>query len=231
MLSRFKGDYSRGTDWILDLLTSHGTRNYNDITDVHTFHIATAPFKPFSSLLCLPAVPGYRLLTVDILQLPTFRSSCHSRPCRTLVNSLSTDNCQLRNPQSNSLLQLPIISLPSLLNYLCRALLSTAILNWLSQLLSAGLGSSLYSLGTDASEDTVFSVIAQQYLDCCLRIRCRGNVFTKSLPSNECLLWLHYSGFQASCHDIINYKTGLDYKDIVILFQVSRRRINSLKNY
>jgi hypothetical protein len=36
----------------------------------------------------------------------------------------------------------------------------------------------------------------------CLRIRCRGNVFTKSLPSNEHVFWLHYSGYWASCHNI-----------------------------
>jgi hypothetical protein len=32
--------------------------------------------------------------------------------------------------------------------------------------------------------------------------RCRGNVFTEQLPSNGCLLWLHYCGFQESCHNI-----------------------------
>jgi hypothetical protein len=32
----------------------------------------------------------------------------------------------------------------------------------------------------------------------CVRIRCRGNVFTEPLPSNDNLFWLHYSGFQAS---------------------------------
>jgi hypothetical protein len=39
-------------------------------------------------------------------------------------------------------------------------------------------------------------------LDCCLRIRCRRNVFTDSLPSNKRLFWLHYSGFWVSCHNI-----------------------------
>jgi hypothetical protein len=33
--------------------------------------------------------------------------------------------------------------------------------------------------------------------------RSRGNVFTEQLPSKERLLWLHYSGLQASCHNII----------------------------
>jgi hypothetical protein len=54
---------------------------------------------------------------------------------------------------------------------------------------SAGLGSSLYSLGADPTENTVSIVIAQQYFNCCLRIRCRGNLFTES-----CLAMKVYSG-------------------------------------
>jgi hypothetical protein len=37
-----------------------------------------------------------------------------------------------------------------------------------------------------------------------LLLRFRGNLFTESLPSNGRLLWLYYSGFRASCHNIIN---------------------------
>jgi hypothetical protein len=62
-----------------------------------------------------------------------------------------------------------------------------------------------YSLGAYATENTVSIVIAQKYLDWCLRNRCRGKLFTESLPSNENLLWLCYSGFQASCHNTNNY--------------------------
>jgi hypothetical protein len=40
-------------------------------------------------------------------------------------------------------------------------------------------------------------------LDCCLRIRCRWNVFTESLPSNEHLFWLDCFCCRASCHSII----------------------------
>jgi hypothetical protein len=49
-------------------------------------------------------------------------------------------------------------------------------------------------------ERSVYSAVAQQrkLFDCCLRIRCGGNVFTLSLPSNERLSWLHYSCFR--CH-------------------------------
>jgi hypothetical protein len=35
-------------------------------------------------------------------------------------------------------------------------------------------------------------------------ILCHGNVLTKPLPSNWLPLWFHYSGFQASCHNILS---------------------------
>jgi hypothetical protein len=48
-----------------------------------------------------------------------------------------------------------------------------------------------------------YSAVAQQrkFLDCCLRICCRRNVFIESLPSNDRLFWLYYSGFRARCHN------------------------------
>jgi hypothetical protein len=48
-----------------------------------------------------------------------------------------------------------------------------------------------YSLRADPTENTVSTVTAQQYFNCCLFIRCYRNLFTESLPSNECLIWLH----------------------------------------
>jgi hypothetical protein len=74
-----------------------------------------------------------------------------------------------------------ITFLPSVLNH------STAILRDYLSSNSAGLGSSLYSFGEDLTENTVSIVIAQHH-DCCFLIRCRGNLFTESLPSNERLL-------------------------------------------
>jgi hypothetical protein len=51
--------------------------------------------------------------------------------------------------------------------------------------------SSLYSLGGgDPTENTVSIVITQQNLDCCLLIRCRGNLITESLSSSERLFWI-----------------------------------------
>jgi hypothetical protein len=37
-----------------------------------------------------------------------------------------------------------------------------------------------------------------------LQIRCHGYVFTESLSSNNRLFWLRYSGFRASCHNILS---------------------------
>jgi hypothetical protein len=52
----------------------------------------------------------------------------------------------------------------------------------------AGFISSLCRVKSDLPENAVSIVIAQQYFHCCLRIRCRGKLFTESLPSNERLL-------------------------------------------
>jgi hypothetical protein len=45
-----------------------------------------------------------------------------------------------------------------------------------------------------------------------LHVYCHGNVFPESLPSNDHLFWLHYSSFQASCHNII-VNTGIECSD------------------
>jgi hypothetical protein len=43
---------------------------------------------------------------------------------------------------------------------------------------------------------------SQQFLYCCLRIRCRGNLFTEPLPSSGRLLLLYYYGLRVSCQNI-----------------------------
>jgi hypothetical protein len=58
-------------------------------------------------------------------------------------------------------------------------------------------------------KNIVSIAIAQKYLACCLPIRCCGNLFTNSLTSNEHLLGLRYSGFQALCHNIVTDLTKL----------------------
>jgi hypothetical protein len=57
------------------------------------------------------------------------------------------------------------------------------------------LRSSLYSLKADTQK--ISSLNNSSIVG-----RCRGKVFTKHFPSNGRLLWLHYSGFQVSCHNI-----------------------------
>jgi hypothetical protein len=86
-------DYRRGMNWILDLLEQPGTTsNYSTIADLHTLRITTAPTKPFQASCVLTSCSWQRLLTVEILQIPALRFSCHSRQCRTLVNSLNPRN-------------------------------------------------------------------------------------------------------------------------------------------
>jgi hypothetical protein len=77
-------------------------------------------------------------------------------------------------------LRLPIPEIPSIIPQL---LLNFLILNWNR---SACLGSSLYPQKTLSLNNS--SIVG----------RCCGNVFTKQLPRNVRLLWLHYSGLQES---------------------------------
>jgi hypothetical protein len=58
--------------------------------------------------------------------------------------------------------------------------------------------------------------IATKLHDCCLRIRCRWNVFTESLPSNERLFLIHYSGFRASRHSINRQHVNAHYITSII---------------
>jgi hypothetical protein len=69
-------DYRRGMDWILELLTT--TRNLQVITApplTSTLYSSLQhPLSLFKSAVSSRAVPWQRLLTVEILQLPTLRS-------------------------------------------------------------------------------------------------------------------------------------------------------------
>jgi hypothetical protein len=109
-----------------------------------------------------------------------------------------------------------ILQLPALRSFLRRLSFRTACqlfsqLNWTAISSQPPLQS---STGHSTTKPKLSSFITnlhgpnrkhrfQQYLYCCLRIRCSGNVFTEPLPSNERLLWLHYSGLQASCHNMM----------------------------
>jgi hypothetical protein len=45
----------------------------------------------------------------------------------------------------------------------------------------------------------------QRFLNCCVRIRCRGNVLTETFPSKGNFFQLWTSGFQAVCHNKAKY--------------------------
>jgi hypothetical protein len=92
ILSRFMGDYRRGMDSWMDLLTTY--KHHPELQGITAPSLISKLYISPQQLLSLfqpavssPAVSWQRLLTVEILQLHVLRSSCHSHPCRTLVNS------------------------------------------------------------------------------------------------------------------------------------------------
>jgi hypothetical protein len=107
-------------------------------------------------------------------------------------------------------LRLPTLSVLSQVHILAGWHLETRLDS--TRLDSIQLNSSLYPFRPDHAENTasllvgrrVYSAVTYQLklLDFCLRIRCSGDVFTESLPTNERLFWLRYSDFRASCQNI-----------------------------
>jgi hypothetical protein len=76
-------------DLQMDLLTNiyHSELRVLTLSFIFTLHRSPQHLLSiFQSAMSSSAVPRQRLLTVEILQLHALRSSCHSRPCRTLVN-------------------------------------------------------------------------------------------------------------------------------------------------
>jgi hypothetical protein len=67
--------------------------------------------------------------------------------------------------------------------------------------------SPVYRLGTDRIENTTSnsSIVACVSVAAIRWFGCRGNVFTQPLRCNARLLWLHYSGFEPSCHNVYIY--------------------------
>jgi hypothetical protein len=200
-------------DWILDLLTTctHHSELHviTELPPISTLYKSLGHAKSSQSPL---VVSLQRLLTLEIFQLPAFRSFCHSCPCRTLVKSL---NWQMPTPklstQFSAATATYLVAISSRLPSTVDAQLTLSIiLSWPGVLVMR-----VYSPEGHPTENAVFVVIAQQYSSCCLRIRCRRGVFTEPLPGNECLLWLHYSGFQVSCHNIFSTK---NYNSQIICF-------------
>jgi hypothetical protein len=107
-----------------------------------------------------------------------------------------------------------ILQFPELRSFLRRPSFRTACqlfpqLNWIDISSQSSLQSSTALSTTKPQLSSFITTLHgpnrkhrfQQFLYCCLRIRCRGNLFTNPLPSNE-RLWFHYSGLQESCHSI-----------------------------
>jgi hypothetical protein len=156
----------RGLDWILDLLTTlqHDSelQAITALPLISTIHSSQHPLSLFQPDVPTTAVPWQRLLTVDILQLPTPRFSCHSRPCRTL--------CQLPNLLSLRCraqlhCQPSTDSLPSLLNYPCRAQLHSALpnLNYSFITTRHGPNRPLLLLEYSLRRERVYRAAAQQW--------------------------------------------------------------------
>jgi hypothetical protein len=57
-------------------------------------------------------------------------------------------------------------------------------------------GNSLYGFGSNRIEKTLF----QQFLCCCMFIRCRGKLFIESLPDSGCLRRSSYHNTMKYCH-------------------------------
>jgi hypothetical protein len=81
--------YGLVNGYIDDLYIRHvSTSNCRATANLHNSQITTSPSKFFQPAVSSPAFPQQRLLTVEILQLHTIRSSLNSLPCRTIFNSL-----------------------------------------------------------------------------------------------------------------------------------------------
>jgi hypothetical protein len=109
--SRFRCDYRWGLNWWMNLLTTYAHHSELQVIIVLLLvstlcRLLAHTMSPQSSL----GISWQRLLTMEILQFPMLRASCHSCPCRTLIN--------YKLNYSTTLLSLP-----------CRAQL-TAALNW-----------------------------------------------------------------------------------------------------
>jgi hypothetical protein len=94
------------------LYTPIGTKSiYSAVANLHNSQITAAQAKPFfQPPVSSPAVPWQRLLTVEILQLHALRSSCHSRPCRTLVNCQLNYSAISPHPPLQSSTELPTLN-------------------------------------------------------------------------------------------------------------------------
>jgi hypothetical protein len=83
----FVCDCRGGLVWRMDLLTTY-TYHW-ELQVITTLSLISTIYKTPAHAECCPhqPCPGNGLLTAEILQLSVLRSSCHSCPCRTQLNS------------------------------------------------------------------------------------------------------------------------------------------------
>jgi hypothetical protein len=141
--------------WIYWPLTPlRTTHNYSSTANLHTLQFTTAPAKPF---------PACCILTGCSLETASNSGDFSASLAQVLLSQPPMRNsCQFLQSQ------LPTISLPSLLSSLQNSTQLPTLNYPLSIILAAGLGSSLYSLGVDPTENTAFkssSIVVGVFID------------------------------------------------------------------
>jgi hypothetical protein len=80
---------------------------------------------------------------------------------------------------------------------------SASVVRWLT----LHSGTLNFSRMNSSLHGSLYSLLVTMENICCLAwlgLTCHGNVLTEPLPNNGLPLWLHYSGFQASCHNTLS---------------------------
>jgi hypothetical protein len=194
------------------------TSNYSATADLHTLQITTAPAKPF---------PACYVLTSRFLATTSNSGDSSASHAQVLLSQPPVQNsCQLskRHPSFQSSTELPTLNQLSTVrlvaishqtpSLLFTAQLSTEhrTLNWqfwnltadsqLSQFNSAGLGSSLYSLEVDPTENTTSNSFSILVMGICPAI---ASILLTCSPSVAKQRLLSHRLFQALClhHSII----------------------------
>jgi hypothetical protein len=161
-------------DEILDLLTRFGsTSNYSATADLHTWQF-TAPV----SLLCLQqSFPGNGFQHSNCTSLAVTAGHMKSF-CAAALSQLDCLSGDISSQSSST-----VVSKDSL-NYSLS--LDRILIIWLR-----GVSNRKHHFHRYRSK-----------ISRLLLIRCRGNLYTESLPNDERLFWLRCYGFQVSCHSI-----------------------------
>jgi hypothetical protein len=161
------------------------TDNCNATAILHTSQFTVTHALGFS-------VFNSRLLAMDLQQSPCHFTSHMKSSLHRLIPFLPLFcNCQL-----NSISLLPS-SYPGWLESRNSTQFYAA---------TASFGTLLYNRFARITQKTQpLYYLERKLLDRCFRIRCRGNLFTESLRSNERLFWLRCSGFGASYHNMSKF--------------------------